>query len=120
MLFQITLEPIFLLKFLLNKMYKLKLIKLKKISKTLKSLLRVLAEKSFLTFLGMFLIVLILGLAVFYYSHIFLTEVSDETVKEEKLLKFDTKAQQKVLEEWQKRNENFYAIDFKEYPDPFK
>jgi len=95
-------------------------IKLKRIGKTLKNLPRALAKKSFLTFLGLFLVVLISGLAIFYYSYIFLTEISDETVKEEKLLKFDTESQRKVLEEWQKRNENFSATDFKEYPDPFQ
>ena len=95
-------------------------IKFKKIKKSLKNLPRTLAKESFLTFLGLLFVVLFLGLAVFYYSYIFLTEVSDETIEEEKLLKLDTESQQKVLKEWQKRNENFYTTDFKEYPDPFK
>ncbi|MDP2864359.1 MAG: hypothetical protein Q8N73_01710 [bacterium] len=95
-------------------------IKFEKTKKSLKNLPRTLAEKSFLTFLGFLFVVLFLGSGVFYYSYVFLTEISDETIKEEKLLKLNMESQQKVLEEWQKRNENFYAVDFKEYPDPFR
>jgi len=95
-------------------------IKFKKIKKSLKNLPRTLAEKSFLTFLSLLFIVLFSGSGVFYYSYVFLTEISDETIEEEKLLKLDMESQQKVLKEWQKRNENFYAADFKEYPDPFR
>jgi len=97
-------------------MPKLKLIRFKK---SLKNMPRVLARKSFLTFLGLFLVVLLLGLTVFYYSYIFLAEISDETINEEKILKLDAKSQQKVLEEWQKRNEKFLEADTKKYPDPF-
>jgi len=95
-------------------------IKFKKIKKFLKNLPRTLAEKSFLTFLGLLFVVLFLGSGVFYYSYVFLTEISDETIEEEKLLKLDMESQQKVLEEWQKRNEKFLEADIKEYPDPFK
>lgn len=95
-------------------------IKLKRIKKSLKALPRALAEKSFLTFFGLFLVVLLLGLVVFYYFYIFSTEIPDEVVKEEKLLELDTENQQKVLQEWRERNENFYAADSKEYLDPFR
>ena len=99
-------------------MPKLKLIKLNKVGKKLKKISKRLAEKSFMFFSGLLFIVLLLGLVIFYH-YVFLIKTADEIVKEEELLKLDTETQKRVLEEWQKRNQNFQAADFKEYPNPF-
>jgi len=94
-------------------------IKFKKTKKSLKNLPRTLAEKNFLTFLGLLLVVLFLGLIILYY-YVFLIEMIDEIIEKEELLKLDTETQRRVLEEWQKRNEKFLEADIKEYPDPFR
>jgi hypothetical protein len=99
-------------------MIKLSLRQINKIVKKIKVFLEFSAENSFLFFLIMFLIVLLIGLFVFYH-YVFLIETQETVIQEEKLLKLDTEKQARVLEEWQKRNETFYRADFKEHPDPF-
>ncbi|MDD2696558.1 MAG: hypothetical protein PHE52_00135 [Candidatus Pacebacteria bacterium] len=98
-------------------MFSLKRIKIKEIKKFFRKAPRVLAEKSFLTLLGMFLIVCIFGAVIFYY-YLNITRTSEVTEKEP--LKFDTKTQQEILQDWQMRNESFLGTDLKKYPDPFK
>ncbi len=98
-------------------MVKLKLVKINKKLSTVKKLPRKLAEKSFLTFLILFLIVLSFTLILSYY-YIFLAEISYK-ISQEEPLKLDREAQWRVLEEWQRRNQTFQAADFKEYPDIF-
>lgn len=100
-------------------MFKRKKIKFKELKKIFKKSPRVLAGRSFLFFLGLFFVVSVFGAAVFYY-YINLTKISGEIVEKEKRLNFDAETQQKVLEEWQKRNERFLETDFKNYSDPFK
>lgn len=97
-------------------MFSLKRIKIKEIKKFFKEAPRVMAEKSFLTFLGMFLIVCAVGAIIFYY-YLNLTEASGGTGQ--KPLQFDTKTQQEILHDWQIRNDNFSGTDLKKYPDPF-
>lgn len=101
-------------------MIKLKTIKFKKLSGTLKNLPRFLAERGFLFFLGLFFLALLLGSIIFCYSYLFLKEIPDEAVNQEKLLKINMKSQEKVFEEWQKRNKIFYGLETKEYTDLFR
>lgn len=100
-------------------MFKLKRIKFKKLKNFLKKLPRTLAEHSFLTFLGLLLVISIFGAIVFYY-YINLTEISGGITEKEKPLNFNTETQQKVLDEWQKRSEKSLETDLKEYPNPFE
>lgn len=99
-------------------MIKFQLIQFNKILKKLKGISEFLAIKSFLVFIIMFIIVCFLGLLIFYH-YVSLIETSSQTIEEEKLLSLDAKKQAKVLEEWQKRNENFHSADFREHFDPF-
>jgi len=101
-------------------MPKLKSIKSARSVKNLKNLPRFLAERSFLAFLISFIIISFLGSLVFYYFYIFSAEFQSETLGKEELLKLDMISQQKVLEEWQRRNDNFQAVDSKIYPNPFR
>lgn len=101
-------------------MAKLKSIKFAQSAKNLKNLPRFLAERSFLAFLISFIIISFLGSLVFYYFYIFPAEFQGETPEKEELLKLDMVSQQKVLEEWQWRNDNFQAVDSKTYSNPFK
>ncbi len=97
---------------------RIKSIKLGQKNKRWLSLPRKMAEKSFLTFLVLFLIILFFSVFIFYY-YIFPADVPDNHYRES-LFQLDREAQWRVLEEWQRRNEVFYQADFKEYPNPFK
>jgi len=97
-------------------MFSFKRIKIKEINKFFKKAPRVMAEKSFLTFLGMFFIACAFGVIIFYY-YLNMTEASAGTEKTP--LQFDTKTQQEILKDWQVRNDNFLGTDIKKYPDPF-
>ncbi len=99
-------------------MIKLSLRQVDKTVKKIKVFFEFSAENSFLFFLAMFFIILLVGLFIFYH-YVFLIEIQEITIQEEKLLKLDMEKQARVLEEWQKRNENFYTADLKERFDPF-
>ena len=92
--------------------------KLKTFIKFLKNLPEILARNSFLTFLALLLISLILGVFIFYQYGI-LAKTSSGISQERKPLEFKTKTYQAILEEWQERNRRLSGIDIKEYPDPF-
>ena len=97
-------------------MFKLNL-KLKKFKVFIKKLPRKLAENYFLTFFVLILISVLIGLVIFYQSN---NGVGNSTtISEEEVLKFDEVTYQKVLEEWQKRNQNLLNLVDKEYSDPF-
>jgi len=100
-------------------MFNFKKIKPDKIKNTLNKWLRVLAENSFLTFLGLFIVSLILGAIIFVRCSI-LVELPAETTGEDKVFKFESKTYQKILKEWQLKNERFSQIETKKYPNPFK
>ncbi len=97
-------------------MFKLKAIKLKE---SFKKSPKNLAEHSFLFFLAMFLIIAFFGGFIFYHYQYSLSFKTADELSGEKPLKFDVQRQQKILEEWQKRNENFNTAGSKEYSDPF-
>lgn len=77
-----------------------------------------LAENSFLTFLALFIISLIIGAIIFVRCSI-LIEMPAENIGEEKVFKFEAKTYQKVLKEWQIKNERFSQIETKKYINPF-
>ena len=99
-------------------MIKISRIELKKIQNFFKKLPKVLVKNMFLGYLGFLLISFIIGFATFYYYS--LSAEQSFEVSEEELLKFDRDTYQKVLEEWQKKNERFLQIETREYPNPFK
>ncbi|MBM3257651.1 MAG: hypothetical protein FJZ05_00310 [Candidatus Nealsonbacteria bacterium] len=98
-------------------MFKLKAAKLKEeLWKSTKSL----AKHSFLFFIILFLIIAFSGCFIFYcYQSGYFLSIEGE-LNGVKPLKFDTEKQQKVLEEWQKRNENFNSTSSHQYSDPFQ
>lgn len=98
-------------------MIKIRQIKFKKIKKILEKLPRVLGEHTFLTFLGLLFTALISGIFVFYQCGIL---AKPAILKNgEQVLEFDDELHQKILKEWQDRNEKFLNINLKQYPDPF-
>jgi cbb3-type cytochrome oxidase subunit 3 len=93
-------------------------IKTRKIEESLKRLLFTMAEKAFLTFLGLFVIALIFGAIIYYQYNILAKEEEAPTIKEP--LQFQEKTYQNVSRIWQKREKNFEEADQKEYPNPFR
>ncbi|XOB41268.1 MAG: hypothetical protein ACKKMW_00755 [Candidatus Nealsonbacteria bacterium] len=94
-----------------------KTIKAKQIKVFIKKLPKKLAEKAFLTFLGLFVLSLIFGILIFYkYSVI----PQSESVEGAKVgLKFKSDMYQKILETWQDREERFEETATKQYLDIF-
>ena len=93
-------------------------IETKKIKKFLKGLPRVLAERAFLTFLFLFLMVLIIGGIVFYKYNVLAKKAEPQIL--EQPLQFQEKTYQSVLKVWQEKEKRFKAADFKEYLNPFR
>lgn len=108
---------VFRLKFLLNNMFKFKIIRLSKIISFLKKLPRNLAENYFFTFLGLSFISVLLGLIIFYQSA--LTIEGGLEMEEKEIIEFNQTTYQKVLDEWNIRNQNISKIDEKEHLSPF-
>ena len=90
-------------------------IKIKKIKK----LPRALAEKAFLTFLGLLLVSAVLGAAIFYQYYISI-QGAPGIIDGEYILKFDEGVYQNILNEWKERNEKISQLNQKEYLSPFK
>ncbi|MDP2663910.1 MAG: hypothetical protein Q8P08_00420 [bacterium] len=93
-------------------------IELKKIQSFFKKLPKVLVKNMFLSYLGFLLVSFVIGFVIFYYYSLSVEQSFE--ISEDELLKFDRDTYQKVLFEWQKRNERFSQIETKEYPNPFK
>jgi len=91
--------------------------KLKKIKLFFKKFPRVLGENSFLTFLGLLFVSLVLGIFVFYKFSFLVSKEKPEITEES--LQFQEKTYQAVLDEWQKRDKRLLEINLKLYPDPF-
>lgn len=91
--------------------------KLRKIGSFFKKLPRVLGENSFLTFLGLLFVSLVLGALVFYKFSFLVGKEKLEITEES--LRFQEKTYQAVLDEWQKRDERLSEINLKLYSDPF-
>lgn len=99
-------------------MAKLKIIKLNKIKNFLNKFLRTLAEHSFLTFLGLFIISLALGALIFFQCSI-LVESPVQKTGEEKTFQSEARAYQSIKNEWDRKKEIFSQTEAKKYPNPF-
>ncbi|MGB9743569.1 MAG: hypothetical protein ACPLW9_02575 [Minisyncoccales bacterium] len=83
-----------------------------------KNKLEFLVQHNLIVFLILFFLALFFGLLIGYY-YIGPLKSFDQTNELEKILKIDALKQQRVLDEWQQRNEDFYTADAKIYNDPF-
>ena len=77
-----------------------------------------LAKRILLTFLGLFLLFLIIAGVVFYKYNFLIRKVAGQG--SESAVQFNEKNYQKVLQAWQERAKKFEAADSKSYPDLFK
>jgi len=94
-------------------MTKQKIIKSKQIKVFVKKLPKKLAEKAFLTFLGLFVLSLIFGSFIFYKYSI---NQKTELIENGKIgLKFKSETYQKILQIWKNNEEQFEKIDSKQY-----
>lgn len=89
----------------------------KKIKNFFKKLPRRAAEHCFLAFLILVFIVLIIG-SLQFYQYSFLTEKSEPEISKAKI-QFEENLYQKILSEWQNREERFEFTEQKEYSNPF-
>jgi hypothetical protein len=92
-------------------------IKINKIRKFFRKLPRVLISNSFLTILGVILLSLAIGGAVFY-KYDFLAKKKEPEISPTSF-KFQEKAYQDMLLKWQEREQIFDEADNKQYADPF-
>lgn len=96
---------------------KLKKIKISQLKEKVGKLPRILAEKAFLTFLGLLFLVLILS-ALLYYKYIFSVERAKPEILD-KPLQLNESAFQDVSNKLQDRAKEFQEAGFKNYPDLF-
>jgi hypothetical protein len=106
-------------------MMKISKFKIKKTKGLFKKLPRILAEHSFLTFLGFLLISLIIGGFIFYqYSFLprttFESKVAQGLIEKEEPLQLKEKIYEAILETWQEKEKRFEGASLKEYPDLFR
>ncbi|MCX6760718.1 MAG: hypothetical protein NTZ84_01245 [Candidatus Nealsonbacteria bacterium] len=99
-------------------MAKLKIIKLNKIKNFLNKFPRTLAEHSFLTFFGLFIISLALGTLIFFQCSV-LIEAPAQKTGEEKSFQLEARAYQNIKDEWNRREEIFSQTEEKKCPNPF-
>ena len=92
-------------------------IKLNKITLSLKKIARVLAENSFVTFLGLFIIALGIG-ALLFYKYIILVQKTQPQITENPI-QFKEKTYEGILQIWEEREKEFQATQSKQYPNPF-
>jgi len=98
-------------------MKKLKIIKFEELKTIVKKLPKKLAEKAFLSFLGLFILSIIFGMIIFYKYGIEPEETISETSKVG--LQFKSDLYQQVLEIWQDNEQRFEKTDTKQYPNLF-
>jgi len=92
-------------------------INLSKIKYKLKVLPGLLAKHSFVTFLGLFILSLVLSGLIFYVYVLLVEEVEIEITKNP--LNFNEEGHKKVLKEWERREKLFYEASFNQFLDPF-
>ena len=109
---------IFQLLFALNNM-KFKKIKISRIGKVFKDLPEKLARKSFLTFLSLLFIALILGSLIFYF-YVYSAQGSSDLGGKSKPLETQEKTYQRVSSEWDEKSGRFSQADSKAYPNLFQ
>jgi len=90
----------------------------KKIKNFFKKLPPRVAEHCFLAFLILVFIALIIG-GFQFYQYSFLAEKSEPEISKAKI-QFKENLYQKILSEWQNREERFGTAETKEYLNPFK
>lgn len=95
----------------------LKKIKTKRIKEVLGQIPSIMGKHSFLLFLMLLGIVLILGGVVFYQYSILPSQ--KEPSVSQKLLKIDQQQYSKVKEIWESKKKNFELASSKQFPDPF-
>ena len=98
-------------------MPKIKIFKLKNIRAFLKKIPNILGENAFLSFLGLFILSLILGIFAFYkYLNIIEEEIPEGSGKQ---LQFKTETYNNILQVWEEKEKKFKATDSKIYINPF-
>lgn len=90
----------------------------KKIKNFFKKLPRRVTEHYFLAFLILVFIGLIIG-GLQFYQYSFLAEKSEPEIPKAKI-QFKENLYQKILSEWQSREERFETAEIREYLNPFK
>jgi type II secretory pathway component PulC len=89
--------------------------RLKNLKKKISKLPRILAEKSFLVFIFLFLIAVLFSLFVFWRYSISL----EKEILPHKVRGFNKQKFEKILKLWQEKKEDFKKIDEKQYQNPF-
>jgi len=98
-------------------MKKLKIIKFEELKTIVKKLPKKLAEKAFLSFLGLFMLSIIFGGLVFYNYGI---QPKEPILENSKIgLQFKSDLYQQVLEIWQNTEQDFEETNTKQYPNLF-
>lgn len=95
-----------------------KQIKFNKIKPILKKILRIIARRVFLSFLILTFLALTFG-AFLFYQYSILTKKAELETKGE-MIQFKESTYQKILKEWQVREEKFEEVSAKIHPDPFR
>jgi len=93
-------------------------LKIEKIKDFFKKLPLALAEKAFLSFLGLFLLGSIFGGFIFYKYSVLANKAEPQTVETQ--LQFREKTYQEILKIWQEKEERTETAESKEYKNPFK
>jgi len=93
-------------------------IKMKGTKGSFKKILLKLGERAFLIFLGLFIIVLILGAVIYYQYNILAKKKEVQAIKEP--LQFQEKTYQSVFRIWQEREKKIEEAGLKEYSNPFE
>jgi len=96
----------------------MKIPEFKKIKEKLEKLPRILAERAFRTFFGLFILSLLFGGILFYKYNVLAKKLKPEIT--EKPLQFQEKNYEDVLKFWAEKEERFKEADSKQYPNPFR
>ena len=99
-------------------MIKINQIEVKEIKKFFQRLPRILGKHGFLTFLALWLLSLALGGFCFYKYGILAARVELQIPK--KPLQLNEEMYNRILGEWEAREQRLKEIDVKQYPDPFR
>jgi len=91
---------------------------LKKLKRFLGNLPRKLAVSSFLSFLVLFFLFLIIGIFIFYRKVFLIQRLELESTQE--VIRFQEDVYEEILGVWADKEEKFKAADSKNYPNLFK
>jgi len=93
-------------------------IKFDKFGKSLGRIPRILAEKTFLTFIAFLILALIIS-AFIFYKDVFLIKRKQPEISE-KPLQFKQDVLERILKKWEIRQKKFEEANSKQYPNPFQ